>query len=44
MTAFVPAATGTGTEPVTKAITALFVPGDRPERFAKAAAAGATAS
>lgn len=30
----------TGTEIVTPAITALFVPGDRPERFAKAAAAG----
>ncbi|PYI67639.1 CoA ester lyase [Arthrobacter livingstonensis] len=30
----------TGTEIATRAVTALFVPGDRPERFAKAAAAG----
>ncbi|WP_442006731.1 HpcH/HpaI aldolase/citrate lyase family protein [Paenarthrobacter sp. RAF54_2] len=30
-----------GTEAVAAAVTALFVPGDRPERFAKAAAAGA---
>lgn len=29
-----------GTETVAGAVTALFVPGDRPERFAKAAAAG----
>jgi citrate lyase subunit beta/citryl-CoA lyase len=35
-------ATGpTSTEGVARAVTALFVPGDRPERFAKAAAAGA---
>jgi citrate lyase subunit beta/citryl-CoA lyase len=31
----------TATETVASAVTALFVPGDRPERFAKAAAAGA---
>jgi citrate lyase subunit beta/citryl-CoA lyase len=31
----------TGAETVEKAVTALFVPGDRPERFAKAAASGA---
>ncbi|MCI0144133.1 CoA ester lyase [Arthrobacter bambusae] len=31
----------TGTEGVAAAVTALFVPGDRPERFAKAAASGA---
>lgn len=30
-----------GTDTVAQAVTALFVPGDRPERFAKAAAAGA---
>jgi citrate lyase subunit beta/citryl-CoA lyase len=30
-----------GAETVASAVTALFVPGDRPERFAKAAAAGA---
>jgi citrate lyase subunit beta/citryl-CoA lyase len=36
-----PAAAGTATETVAGAVTALFVPGDRPERFAKAAAAGA---
>ena len=35
------AAGHTATETVASAITALFVPGDRPERFAKAAAAGA---
>ncbi|MEN8585285.1 CoA ester lyase [Burkholderia sp. RS01] len=31
----------TGTEIVSAAVTALFVPGDRPERFAKAAGSGA---
>jgi citrate lyase subunit beta/citryl-CoA lyase len=31
----------TGAEVVAAAVTALFVPGDRPERFAKAAASGA---
>ncbi|MGO4147599.1 CoA ester lyase [Paenarthrobacter sp. YAF11_1] len=31
----------TGQDVVTAAVTALFVPGDRPERFAKAVAAGA---
>jgi citrate lyase subunit beta/citryl-CoA lyase len=35
------AAAGTATETVANAVTALFVPGDRPERFAKAAASGA---
>jgi citrate lyase subunit beta/citryl-CoA lyase len=35
------AAAGTAAEAVTAAVTALFVPGDRPERFAKATAAGA---
>jgi citrate lyase subunit beta/citryl-CoA lyase len=35
------AAVGTAAETVAGAVTALFVPGDRPERFAKAAAAGA---
>lgn len=35
------AASATATETVAAAVTALFVPGDRPERFAKAAAAGA---
>jgi citrate lyase subunit beta/citryl-CoA lyase len=35
------AAAGTAAETVANAVTALFVPGDRPERFAKAAAAGA---
>jgi citrate lyase subunit beta/citryl-CoA lyase len=35
------AAGPTATETVAAAVTALFVPGDRPERFAKAAAAGA---
>ncbi|MET1154278.1 aldolase/citrate lyase family protein [Arthrobacter sp.] len=35
------AASFTTTEKVAAAVTALFVPGDRPERFAKAAAAGA---
>lgn len=30
-----------GTDPVEQAVTALFVPGNRPERFEKAAAAGA---
>lgn len=34
-------AAGTATATVAAAVTALFVPGDRPERFAKAAAAGA---
>ncbi|GAB15910.1 putative citrate lyase beta chain [Arthrobacter globiformis NBRC 12137] len=34
-------ATATGAELVSAAVTALFVPGDRPERFAKAAASGA---
>jgi citrate lyase subunit beta/citryl-CoA lyase len=36
-----PAAGLTTTETVVSAVSALFVPGDRPERFAKAAAAGA---
>jgi citrate lyase subunit beta / citryl-CoA lyase len=35
------AAGRTATKTVAAAVTALFVPGDRPERFAKAAAAGA---
>ena len=35
------AASLTAAETVAAAVTALFVPGDRPERFAKAAAAGA---
>lgn len=35
------AAQVTGTEIVSAAVTALFVPGDRPERFAKAAGSGA---
>ena len=35
------AASGTAAETVAAAVTALFVPGDRPERFVKAAAAGA---
>ncbi|WP_050055084.1 HpcH/HpaI aldolase/citrate lyase family protein [Pseudarthrobacter siccitolerans] len=35
------ATVGTATENVVAAVTALFVPGDRPDRFAKAAAAGA---
>jgi citrate lyase subunit beta/citryl-CoA lyase len=34
-------ATATGAEVVAAAVTALFVPGDRPERFPKAAASGA---
>ena len=33
--------TVTGAEIVSAAVTALFVPGDRPERFAKAAGSGA---
>lgn len=37
------AASLTAAETVAAAVTALFVPGDRPERFAKAAAAGAGA-
>jgi citrate lyase subunit beta / citryl-CoA lyase len=35
------AAAATGAEIVSSAVTALFVPGDRPERFAKAVASGA---
>lgn len=41
MTASAQAAAATGADTVASADTALFVPGDRPERFAKAAAAGA---
>jgi citrate lyase subunit beta/citryl-CoA lyase len=41
VTAALQTSAGTATETVAAAVTALFVPGDRPERFAKAAAAGA---
>lgn len=41
MTAPAGSLTISGAETVASAVTALFVPGDRPERFAKAAAAGA---